>query len=143
MIWSNFCLILGAILIVVGLIFFLGAAVGLIRFPDFYTRMHAAGKGDTLSSFLVVLGFALIHLHSLEFEHLAMASEYGKILVAIKLLAICFFIMLTSPVATHSLMDAGYEDGCEPLLKDDHSNALEDDGAVQPIGESSVKHLER
>ena len=32
---------------IVGLIFFLGTAVGVVRFPDFYTRMHAAGKGDT------------------------------------------------------------------------------------------------
>ncbi|MED6325932.1 MAG: monovalent cation/H(+) antiporter subunit G, partial [Verrucomicrobiota bacterium] len=36
------------ILIVVGLVFFLGTSIGLLRFPDFYTRMHAAGKGDTL-----------------------------------------------------------------------------------------------
>ena len=35
--------------ILVGLVFFFGCVVGLIRFPDLYTRMHAAGKGDTLS----------------------------------------------------------------------------------------------
>lgn len=143
MIWSNLCLILGAVLIVAGLVFFLGAAVGILRFPDFYTRMHAAGKGDTLSSFLVVLGFAVMHLHSLDASHLGEASEYGKILVVVKLVGICLFIMLTSPVATHALMDAGYEDGCEPLLKDNRSNALKDDGAVQPKGESSQEHIEK
>ena len=37
--------------IVLGLIFFLGTNIGLFRFPDFYTRVHAAGKGDTFSTF--------------------------------------------------------------------------------------------
>ena len=41
--------VIAVLFIVTGLIFFLGAAIGLLRFPDFYTRMHAAGKGDTLS----------------------------------------------------------------------------------------------
>ena len=44
------------ILIVVGLVFFLGTSIGLLRFPDFYTRMHAAGKGDTLSTVLILAG---------------------------------------------------------------------------------------
>ena len=35
---------------ILGLVFFLGAAVGMVRFPDFYTRMHAAGKGDTFDN---------------------------------------------------------------------------------------------
>ena len=47
--------ICGMTLAGLGLLFFLGAAVGLFRFPDFYTRIHAAGKGDTLSSLLILL----------------------------------------------------------------------------------------
>ena len=46
--------IIGFILAVVGLVFFLGTAVGMVRFPDFYTRMHAAGKGDSLSTMLIL-----------------------------------------------------------------------------------------
>ena len=42
-----------------GLFFFLGASVGILRFPGFYTRMHAAGKADTLSSILILLGCAI------------------------------------------------------------------------------------
>ena len=49
--------VLAAILIGLGIFFFLGAVVGLLRFPDFYTRMHAAGKGDTLSTLLILGGF--------------------------------------------------------------------------------------
>ena len=49
---------LSIILIFSGLIFFMGASVGLLRFPDFYTRMHAAGKGDTLSTILITAGMS-------------------------------------------------------------------------------------
>ena len=98
---------------VVGLVFFLGAAVGMVRFPDFYTRMHAAGKGDTLSSLLILAGFALINLD--EF------SSVGLLLV-VKVLGIVLFIMLTSPTSTHALMRAGYEDGVEPATGDDEES---------------------
>lgn len=103
-------------LILSGLAFYLGAAVGLLRFPDFYTRMHAAGKGDTLSSLLIVLGLAI---------HMMSDPEQANGFVFVKLLAICAFIMLTSPTSTHALMDAGYEDGTRPQLKDGDSNDLE------------------
>lgn len=107
------------ILIVVGLVFFLGSVIGVARFPDFYTRMHAAGKGDTLSSLLVVMGFVAYHLGQVHWTDFAWAD----LLVVVKLLAICAFIMLTSPTATHALMDAGYEDGIEPLTRKE-GNAL-------------------
>ena len=100
--------VISLLLIVTGLVFFLGAAVGLVRFPDFYTRMHAAGKGDTLSSLLVVMGFAVYQLHEISLL---------SVIIAIKLLGICVFIMITSPTSTHALMDAGYEDGVEPTVK--------------------------
>jgi multicomponent Na+:H+ antiporter subunit G len=100
--------LISAILIVTGLVFFLGAATGLVRFPDFYTRMHAAGKGDTLSSLLVVMGFGVYQLHDL---------SLASVLILVKLFGICVFIMITSPTATHALMDAGYEDGVEPTVK--------------------------
>ena len=107
------------ILIVAGLVFFFGSVVGVIRFPDFYTRMHAAGKGDTLSSLLVVMGFAVYHFGQVHWSNFVWAD----LLVIVKLLAICAFIMLTSPTATHALMDAGYEDGIEPLMRKE-GNAL-------------------
>ena len=105
-------------LICAGLIFFLGAVVGMVRFPDFYTRMHAAGKGDTLSSLLVILGFALYHLD-------AGGWGWAHWLVALKLLGICAFIMITSPTSTHALINAGYEDGNVPETGEG-GNALAD-----------------
>ena len=112
--------IISAVMIIAGLVFFFGAAVGLVRFPDFYTRMHAAGKGDTLSSLLVVSGFALYQLHDFH----SFADDWGAFLVILKLLAISAFILITSPTSTHALMDAGWEDGIDPELKSEGADAL-------------------
>jgi len=88
------------ILMVLGLFFFFGTSVGLVRFPDFYTRMHAAGKGDTLSSVLLLTGLALYHLHHLNID---------TALVSLKIMSIVLFVFIASPTATHAIMDAGYE----------------------------------
>lgn len=120
--------IISVVLILAGLVFFFGSVVGVVRFPDFYTRMHAAGKGDTLSSLLVVMGFAVYHLGQIQWAEFVWAD----LLVVVKLLAICAFIMLTSPTATHALMDAGYEDGIEPLMRK-KGNALADKEVVGKI----------
>lgn len=127
--------IVATVLIAFGLLFFFGAAVGLFRFPDFYSRMHAAGKGDTLSSLLVILGFAVYQLHDFDFsfqEFLKIGKkqitgDFVTLLLILKLVAICAFIMITSPTSTHALMDAGWEDGIEPELKDEKANDLAED----------------
>ncbi len=96
-------MILNAVVILltaVGLLFFLGTTVGLLRFPDFYTRMHAAGKGDTLSTVMILLGLALFSLHHYSF---------GGLLVAVKIVFVAVLIFIASPTATHAIMDAGYE----------------------------------
>jgi multicomponent Na+:H+ antiporter subunit G len=105
--------IIAVILILAGVVFFLGTAVGLIRLPDFYTRMHAAGKGDTLSSFLIVLGCAVYAIGHNDAGYVT----YLDILLALKLVLICFFIGVGSPTATHAIMDAGYESGIEHWRK--------------------------
>ena len=98
--------LVSSLLMLSGLTFFLAAAVGVVRFPDFYTRMHAAGKGDTLSTVLILLGIAVYTLGDFSGENL---------LIAIKIMAIGLLIMLTSPTSTHALMQAGYDDGIKPF----------------------------
>lgn len=120
---ATFIIIISVVLILAGLFFFLGAAVGLLRFPDFYARMHAAGKGDTLSSLLVILGLAVYQLHDFN----SFAEDWLTLLVILKLLAVVLFIFLTSPTATSALMDAGWEDDVKPIISEGRSNHLEDD----------------
>jgi multicomponent Na+:H+ antiporter subunit G len=115
--------ILSIVLILSGLVFFLGAAVGLMRFPDFYSRMHAAGKGDTLSTLLVISGFALYQLRDIH----DLSHDWPVLLVVLKLLAIVVFIYLTSPTSTSALADAGWEDGIDPVIEPGRENHLEDD----------------
>lgn len=88
--------------LVLGLFFFLGGAVGIIRMPDFYTRLHPAGKLDTLGIFAMVTGIALYNLHHFSLETL---------LVSAKMFLIVFFVFLSSPTATHSIVDAGMRAG--------------------------------
>lgn len=96
------------VLVSIGVFFFFGTTAGLIRFPDFYSRTHAAGKGDTLSSILMLSGLALYHLHHLTPEAL---------LTVAKILFICLFIFISSPTATHAIMDAGFESGVRHWTK--------------------------
>lgn len=83
--------VVGMVLVASGVFFLLTGAVGLIRFPDFYTRMHAAGKCDTLGSLLVLTGLAL---------------HQGFELASLKLIIVALFIFFTSPTATHAIARA-------------------------------------
>jgi len=95
-------------LTLVGLVFFFATTVGILRFPDFYSRMHGAGKGDTLSSLLMLLPLVLYNFHEIDLANL---------LVALKILLIAVFIFMASPTATHAIIDAGYEAGLKPWTK--------------------------
>ena len=96
------------LLTVTGLLFFFATTIGLLRFPDFYSRMHGAGKGDTLSSLLMLLPLALYNFHE---------ANLANLLVAIKILLIVVFIFMASPTATHAIIDAGYEAGIKHWTK--------------------------
>ncbi|QXD25002.1 monovalent cation/H(+) antiporter subunit G [Opitutia bacterium ISCC 51] len=97
-------------LVSTGIIFFLGGAVGVLRFPDFYTRMHAAGKGDTCSMLLILTGLSLFQLND---------PTLANFLVVGKIFFITFFIMITSPTSTHALIRAGFEEGIKMWKRED------------------------
>ncbi len=92
------------ILLGAGLFFTWVGSIGLLRFPDFYTRLHATGKCDTLGAGLIILG-ALIY-HFFHYPHTP--------LVPAKLLFLILFIFIANPTATHALMKAAYRTGVKP-----------------------------
>lgn len=92
------------ILLLVGSFFVLVGNIGLVRFPDFYTRLHAAGITDTLGAGLVLLGLAF---------------QAGLTLIAVKLIVIALFLMVTSPTAAHALAKAALHGKLQPLLRRD------------------------
>ncbi|MBW2485365.1 MAG: monovalent cation/H(+) antiporter subunit G [Deltaproteobacteria bacterium] len=106
--------ILIIVLLITGLFLFFATTVGLLRFPDFYSRMHAAGKGDTLSSLLMLFGLTLYEFHEL---------NLATVLVGLKILLIMVFIFMASPTATHAITDAGYESGVKPWQKEKKEEA--------------------
>ncbi|MDZ7832792.1 MAG: monovalent cation/H(+) antiporter subunit G [Desulfobacterales bacterium] len=101
--------IVSMILIVSGLIFFAGGAVGILRFPDFYTRLHPAGKLDTMGLFMTLSGMALYVLTDF---------SLAALLTALKIMLIVVFIFITSPTATHSIADAGMRSGLPHWSRD-------------------------
>lgn len=101
--------ILAVIFILAGTFFFATATIGLLRFPDFYCRMHATGKGDTLGALLSVAGLAIYNLHH--------GFSLATVLVSIKIMFIAVFIFLANPTATHAIMRAGLDSDVEPWTK--------------------------
>jgi len=96
-------------LLIGGLVFFTGGAVGILRLPDFYTRLHPAGKMDTLGSLLMVLAVALYNLHDF---------TWMQLITSFKIMLIVIFIFVLSPTATHAIVDAGVRAGLKPWTKD-------------------------
>lgn len=88
------CLVGGGFFCVVG-------AVGMLRMPDFYTRMHAASVIETLGAGLILVGLML---------------QAGFTLVAVKLMIVGMLIFFASPTATHALARAAMARGLKPML---------------------------
>ena len=95
-------------LLIIGLLFFTGGSIGILRMPDFYSRLHPAGKLDTAGQLLTLSAIALFVLQDLSLQNFLMAS---------KILLIVIFIFITSPTATHAIIDAGMRAGLKPWTK--------------------------
>tara|TARA_R100001377_G_scaffold79751_3_gene58198 strand:- start:3979 stop:4314 length:336 start_codon:yes stop_codon:yes gene_type:complete len=91
---SWFLLVFGGFLCISG-------AVGLLRFPDFFTRMHAASVTDTLATAMILIGLFI---------------QAESWLVQVKLVMVLLFVLLTSPTAGHALVMAALHAGLEPVL---------------------------
>lgn len=93
------CLLGGAIFLLIG-------AIGVLRFPDFYSRLHAVSICDTLGAGLVLIGLML---------------QGGLSLVTVKLLLMFYFLLFTGPTAVHALAEAALQSKLKPLV-DEHES---------------------
>lgn len=87
------------ILIVSGGVFVVIGAFGTVRFPDFWSRLHAASITDSAGMILMLLG---------------MCMQAGLTLVTVKLLIIMVFLFLTGPTSTHAVANAALVSGLRP-----------------------------
>jgi multicomponent Na+:H+ antiporter subunit G len=94
--------IISWIAILGGAFFSITGAVGLYRFPDYYSRVHAAGMTDTLGALLILVGLTL---------------QNGWDLNVAKYIFIFIFILYTGPTATHALAKAARHGGLMPVLE--------------------------
>lgn len=90
---------LAIVFLLSGFFFFLTATLGLLRFPDFYARLHATGKGDTLAVTLTLIGLAVYQ---------------GMSLSSVKIVFIAVFMFLAQPTATHAISRAAFRCGVLP-----------------------------
>lgn len=92
-------LYLGGVLLVLGAAFTLLAAIGVIRLPDLYTRMHAASKAGAVGGGLILLAVAVLSQDAA----VSMRAVIGVV-----------FLLLTTPVSAHLLARASYLSGYKP-----------------------------
>ena len=85
-----------------GLFFFLTSTIGLLRFPDFFSRLHATGKGDTLAVLFSLIGISIYE---------------GLSFTGVKIVIIAVFMFFTQPTATHAISRAGIRFGLQPWKK--------------------------
>ena len=102
--------LVAALFILGGTFFFATGVIGILRFPDFFSRMHATGKGDTLGIMLMLTGLSLYNLVG--------GFSLANILVSIKLMLIGIFWFLANPTATHAILRAAFDSGLMPWTKD-------------------------
>lgn len=106
---SGLCLFLGGVLCVTG-------GVGLLRMPDFFSRVHASGVTETLAAPLLLLGLALQMEWSLEL---------------VKVFMILILVLATNPTATHAMAKATLHGGQRPLVFD-NDKPTRGEGASKP-----------
>lgn len=88
------------LVVAVGLVMIAGGALGLLRFPDLYTRLHAANVADVAGSVVVVLGLAIA------------APDWG---IAVRLLLLAALLMSLGPTLTHLVAQAAHAAGLAPI----------------------------
>ncbi len=125
--------VLVAILLVLGAVFYLISAIGTLRFPDLYIRMHAATKASAFASGLMLLGVIL---------------HFGEWAVTLESLLIIAFVFLTAPIAGHMIGRAAYYLGTplwdgtvvDELKQRPEALRREHTGRGEKAGESKESH---
>jgi multicomponent Na+:H+ antiporter subunit G len=91
------------IFLMAGSLFAVVGGIGLLRLPDFFSRMHAGGMTDTMGAGLILTGLMF---------------QTGLSLVTFKLVLITLLLLLSSPTSAHALAKSAIRQGLEPLLAD-------------------------
>lgn len=99
--WEAFRPALGSALLLVGAVLAVIGTIGVLRFPDFYTRLHAASVTDTAAATLAILGMILLA---------------PTLAIMFKLMVVWLFLFLTGPTSSHAVANAAHTAGLQPLI---------------------------
>ena len=117
--------LIAAIFMLGGLIFFIGSAIGMLRLPDFYSRIHASGNSETLGCMLSFIGLMIYEVPTL---------------TAVKMAFAFLIVFMANPIGSHILGKAAYKSG-HPVWTLDSKGAKklvglekQDHSADEPVG---------
>lgn len=124
--------IFACIFMLAGAVVFLGSAIGMLRLPDFYARIHASGNSETLGTLLAMIGLIILE---------------GPTLTAAKIAFVFLFVALGNPIGSHILSKAAYKSG-HPIWTVDSVRESEADRALnvehftsEPLGNLDEEEL--
>ena len=100
--------ILSWILLLGGAFFSVTGGIGVVRLPDFFSRLHGGGITDTMGAGMILLGLVV--------QAIRMLDGIGSLLVVTKLVIILFFLLVTSPTSCHALAKSALIQGMQPEL---------------------------
>lgn len=96
--------LISAVLLISGIAFMMVSAIGVIRLPDFFSRLHASSIGETLG--MVLAGVGLIVYHGIN-------------LTSVKIVMILIALFLVNPLGTHLISKSAIEGGHAPWKEED------------------------
>lgn len=99
MLWNE---VVCTVLLALGCVVSFSGAYGVLKFPDFYARLHAAGKSDSLAQSMILLGLVFVT---------------PDVLSQIKLLLVTFILFIAAPTSTHAITKAAQLDGLVPWTR--------------------------
>lgn len=106
---------IAAVFAAAGVIFMIVSAIGVIHFPDFFTRLHASGIGETLGALLLTVGMIVFT---------------GWTLLSLKVLIVFVLLLLTNPLGTNLIMmEAIHAWNYQDYNRKQHSGTEESDAA--------------
>lgn len=90
------------VLLALGCVISFSGSYGVLKFPDFYARLHAAGKTDSLAQALIFIGLVFVT---------------PDVLTQVKLVLVAFILFIAAPTATHAITKAAHLDGLPPWTR--------------------------
>lgn len=105
--WNDWA---SVVLLALGAMLAIGGAIGVLRMPDFYTRLHPAGKPDTLAQILILAGLAM---QVFDGTTTTPWQTLGRLAL------ISAILLVTAPTATHAITKAAHLDGLKPMTAEE------------------------